>query len=237
MFSKKRGSPFISEDRLPGLKKGGLMIRTEVKHGKSLKIAACLTTVIVSVIGLAGFFQCSRNNPLDPKAGDYDPGVNLLVDPGFENQDTTHWRGAISGGRSIVNTGAHNGTSCEQMVMDTNGYPRSVWQTVQGITAGKVYSVSGWMKTQSIVFSVHIAVYWYNTPDPPASQGALNYIHADTLGVFKGTNAWTKFEKNYFAPDSAQSAQFFLEGVAVKHSSSTGDLGTVWFDDLSLIAR
>jgi hypothetical protein len=199
---------------------------------KKNKTGARIAIFFIAVLLPLGFIHCSRNNPLDPNAGNYDPGVNLLIDPGFENQDTAHWRGAISGGRSIANMGAQSGIYSEMMVMDTNGFPRSVWQTVK-VSEGKVYSVSGWIKTASIVFSVHIAVFWYNTPDPPASQPPSNYLRADTLGSLSGTTGWTKFSRNYLAPANAQSAQIFLEGVAVKHSSHTGNNGTAWFDNLS----
>src|SRR5512136_3133158 len=88
---------YYSEDGIVFLNGGIPMMLKNVKIVSSLKTAVFLTAV--SAIGLSLSVLCSRNNPLDPQAGNYDIGVNLLADPGFENQDTAHWRGAVSGGR------------------------------------------------------------------------------------------------------------------------------------------
>ena len=184
---------------------------------------------IVLLVPLS-FINCSRNNPLDPKAGNYDAGTNILQDPGFETGGAP-WQGHLSGGRSIVNSGALSGTFCEQIVLSP--YPRTVWQDLT-VSAGKVYSVSGWIKTDTVTTSAHILVFWYNTATPPGNQMPPlptdhRFIKTDTLGSLTGTNAYTKLSRNYYAPDSALSAQVYLECGPPSDTST----GTAWFDNLT----
>jgi hypothetical protein len=206
------------------------MIRADKRNLRGSKIAKSVIAIAAVVLLVSAF--CSRNNPLDPKAGNYNAGTNLLHDPSFENSDTSVWKMGISGGRAIVDTvSAQNGTFCEQMILHFP-FPRTVWQDVP-VSAGKVYSFSGWIKTDSVTTSAHILVLWYNTPTPPNNQMPTGFIKADTLGSLTGTNAWTGFSKNYYAPDSALTAQVYLECVP---DTIIGN-GTAWFDNLAFNAH
>jgi hypothetical protein len=206
------------------------MKQPDGKNLRGLKIAKSI--VALAAAALLGFSVCSRNNSLDPKAGDYEQGTNLLHDPGFEMSDTSVWKMGISGGRSMVNTGAQSGTMCEQMALFLP-YPRAVWQDVP-VSAGKVYSVSGWIKTDNVSTSAHILVLWYNTITPPENQSPPlpsdhRFIKADTLGRLTGNNGWTAFSRNYYAPASALTAQLYLECVP---DSVIGN-GTACFDNMA----
>jgi hypothetical protein len=184
---------------------------------------------------LLGFVLCSRNNPLDPQAGNYDPGVNLLADPGFENGGSL-WKMPNAGGRKIDSTVSHSGMCSEKIDMTTFNYPRAVWQTVSVVT-GTVYTFSGWMKTDTVTLDVHMMVYWYSIPSPPESQSPSDtvngFIKADTLARLTGKNDWTGFSRNYVAPSGALKAQIYLEGVPALGISK----GTAWFDDLTFAAH
>jgi hypothetical protein len=185
-----------------------------------------MTRIAIFFIAVSFVILCSRNNPLDPNAGNYAPGTNLLVDPGFETGDAA-WLGHASGGRSIVNTGAQSGTFCEQMVLSP--YPRNVFQDVS-VSAGKVYGVSGWIKTLNVATSAHILVLWYTSATPDPFDASL--IKADTLGSFSGTHEWSRLSRNYYAPASALTAQLYLECVPTIDTT-----GRAWFDNLSFNAH
>ena len=218
------------------------MPQTDKKNAGRLKIAKSF--IALAAIVLLGFVFCSRNNPLDPKAGNYNAGVNILLDPGFED-DATSWQGHAFGGRSIDSTPGdpQSGRFCEKIDMSVLGYPRSVWQTVR-VVAGTVYTFTGWMKTDSIGyldasvagFDAHIMVYWYNTATPPQNQlpsdTATGFLGADTLISLTWINPWTMATKNYRAPDSALSAIIYLEDAAL-----VGGTGSAWFDDISFNAH
>jgi hypothetical protein len=218
------------------------MVQTDGKNLQGLKSTKFFIAVVAVV--LLGSALCSRNNPLDPKAGNYDAGVNLLVDPGFEN-GAGSWQGHTSGGRSIDSTAtdAQSGMCCEKIDMNVLGYPRDVLQTVR-VVAGTVYTFTGCMKTDSIGylnasvagFDAHIMVYWYNTATPPQnplpSDTVTGFLRADTLISLSWTNPWTMATKNYRAPDSALSAIIYLEDAAL-----IGGTGHAWFDDLTFNAH
>jgi hypothetical protein len=196
------------------------------RSGKKNKTGTRIAIFFIALLLPVGFIHCSRNNTLDPNAGNYDAGTNILQNPGFENGGVP-WQMPISGGRSIVIIGSQSGTFCEQMDLYYN-FPRAVWQTVP-VGAGKLYSVSGWIKTESVITSAQILVLWYNTVTPPQNQMPTGFIKADTVGSLTGTKAWTKVSRNYYAPDAALTAQLFLEGVQAADSGN----GTAWFDNLS----
>jgi len=194
------------------------MTRADKRNRRGTPVALFFIVVLLPF----SLILCNRNNPLDPDAGNYSTGTNLLVDPGFETGDAA-WQGHTSGGRSIVNTGAQSGTFCEQMQLSP--YPRNVWQDIP-VSAGKVYSVSGWVKTLTVATSAHILVLWHTTATPiPFGAGC---IKIDTLGSFSGTHEWAKLSLNYYAPASALTAQLYLECV-----STLDTTGRAWFDNLS----
>jgi len=138
------------------------------------------------------------------------------------------WVATTAGGRSILNTGAENGTYDEQMVLSL--FPRYVYQDIK-IHADSTYAVSGWMKSNAITTHAYILVLWYpsSTPPPPGAI-PLGYIRSDTVGVITGTNGWIYYSKTITAPSNAASAQLFLEDDYVPSSS-----GTAWFDNFSFV--
>ncbi|MGA2506682.1 MAG: hypothetical protein ABSF80_04315 [Chitinispirillaceae bacterium] len=208
------------------------MLHADGKDPRGLKIAK--SVIAIAAVALLGSVFCSRNNPLDPKAGNYNAGTNILLDPGFED-DASSWLMNTAGGRIIDSTVAHSGKCSEKMDMNILGWRRAVWQTVN-VDTGLVYSFSGWMKTDSANFGFHMMVYWYSIISPPQNQAPSDtvsgFIEADTLGTLTGKNDWTLFSRNYVAPPGALTAQIYLEGIA-----AIGAKGTAWFDDISFNAH
>ena len=92
----------------------------------------------------------------------------------------------------------------------------------------KVYSFSGWIKTDSVTTSAHILVLWYNTATPPENQMPSGFIKADTVGSLSGTNAGQNSQE-IIMPLFCPTAQVYLECVP---DTVIGN-GTAWFDNLS----
>jgi hypothetical protein len=162
-------------------------------------------------------------------------GQNLLVDPSFENKDTTVWKMAISGGRTFFDSAAEQGLVCEQMTLPGVAFPRAVWQTVR-VDTGTSYDVSGWIKTKAIInSSAHILILWFNSATPPNSEIPGGYVRIDTVGNLAGTNPWTNLKGTFTSPtgnltggSDILSAQIYLECTAAANNS-----GTAWFDNMS----
>lgn len=205
------------------------MVQTDGKNLQGLKSAKFVIAVVAVV--LLGSALCSRNNPLDPKAGNYNAGVNLLVDPGFEN-GAAPWSGHGLTGRKIDSTVAHSGICSERIDLSIAGFPRTVLQNVN-VVEGTVYTFSGWMKTDSANFGFHMMVYWYSTATPPQMlSDTTGLLEADTLGTLTGKNDWTEISRNYRALAGALTAQIFLDGI-----NAIGGKGTAWFDDVTFNAH
>jgi hypothetical protein len=136
------------------------------------------------------------------------------------------WYCTNFGGRSIVNTGAEDGTYDQQMVLSE--FPRYVYQNLL-VHADTSYNVSGWMKSDTISTNAYILVLWYSTSTPnPVGAIPAGYIRCDTIGTITGTNGWTYYSKTVIAPANALSAQLFLDGEYLPTST-----GTAWFDNFS----
>jgi hypothetical protein len=154
------------------------------------------------------------------------PGMQLLSDPGFENNGVG-WQKATNGGRSIVSTQFYSGTKSLQMVV-SNSFSRAVYQDI-AVTGGETYDASAWVRTSGIVAAgAKVSLLWLNTaagdPLPPGSV-----IRTDVVGTLGGVNGWTQLFGRYSAPTNAIIVRVHLS-VDVDPDNS----GTAWFDEINL---
>jgi hypothetical protein len=144
------------------------------------------------------------------------PGMNLLSDPGFENNGSGWLR--IGTGGTVVTTQFHSGQKSVQIIQPASG-AKNVRQTVN-IVANQVYTASGWQKTALSSNTARIQLIWLD------SAGGAIWI--ETIGTpLAGTADWTFQSEMATAPANATKASILLE-------VGGGSGGNAWFDDLSL---
>ena len=174
------------------------------------------------------------------------PPTQLLINPGFEN-GAAGWMKATNGGRSIVTTESHSGTSSIQMVV-SKLYTRQVYQDIN-VTGGLPYTAWGWLKTAGVPSNgVRIELVWLNAATSLEIPPASNVIRTDVLGpsmassifnrllTFDGffgalasTAGWSQLFGNYIAPANAVQLR-----IQMYEEVDPDNVGTAWFDDLSV---
>ena len=153
--------------------------------------------------------------------------TNLLTDPDFELGGYP-WMLSEGIDRTIVTTGAEQGTYCQQVALRSAG-TRRVYQDVD-ISANKTkssYDVSGYVRTSGVDGGAGIVVFWISDTIPPNQIDSAHVVRADTLGFVSGTTAWTKQSATKVAPAGAIWARFYLLGKVEPDNS-----GTAWFDNM-----
>ena len=113
--------------------------------------------------------------------------TQLLVNPAFEN-GATGWIKATNGGRSVVTTESHSGTSSIQMVV-SNLYTRKVYQDIN-VTGGLPYAASAWLKNSGVPSNgVRAELIWLNV-----ATTLDTYLQARN----KDRCAWTSMSSSIF---------------------------------------
>ena len=172
--------------------------------------------------------------------------VNLLLNPGFENPDTTqpppgesttaaNWIFYPAGNEERVSTSynslQHSGQwSVFQKLFLPQG---SVYQTVGGIVAGSAYTLTGWEYAQSNIASTNgtldFELTWENGTGAQVGTPSILNIPLSTLTI----GAFKQFTLNAVAPTSVGATQVL---VSFDHTSPGGGSGecSTFLDDVDL---
>jgi hypothetical protein len=99
-----------------------------------------------------------------------------------------------------------------------------------GLYSGSNYTMSGWIKTESLTTTGNGATWAIRRSDPPGSDW-----HEGVQNNIKGTKDWTYYERTFtwgasYTPDWG-SGDFL---PCASHTALTPGTGTVWFDDLRM---
>jgi len=148
------------------------------------------------------------------------PTGNLLINPGFEldgNSDglPDNWSANSLFTRS--NESVHDGNFAGKF-SSTSGVSINILQTVNNLTAGTTYNVSGWVnipQPAGTSFRYQLKIEWRN---------GSTLIVRDTVAEYAGvTNGWTQTTGNVVAPAGTTNARILL--------AITGLNGTFYVDD------
>ena len=157
------------------------------------------------------------------KAIDLGP-KNVLKNPGFETKGK-EW--------TIMNTG-----EWQSEVVHSGNYALKVSQKVVRFSGGtqtitfppsiKKLEVSGWMKTQGVVFEPKYSPFWKASIAIAIEDSygkAVGSVPA-AVGQLTGNSDWTYFKNSYDIPEGGKQVRFcaFLSNC----------VGTTWFDDLEI---
>ncbi|MBQ2713105.1 MAG: metallophosphoesterase, partial [Clostridia bacterium] len=185
--------------------------------GKFLWMLALLC-VCFSLLGVASVAQAS------------DSVSNLLTDGGFSASDLNAWPNGWDGtgtSRGIDASQDYEGNSASGSVKlynETRGN-QTVAQTVS-LTQGKLYRLSGWIKTESITENTRAGgcgAFITAGISSDANECVIGYIDYNTE---IGTNAWMRFSRDFTASKT---------GNYVIRIRLWGSAGTMWADEISLI--
>ena len=148
--------------------------------------------------------------------------VNLLNDAGFEGGNV-QWSNIGSAGISIVTRESHSGTSSLEIVL-SSPQGREISQVIP-TTAGTSYSVSGWAMADKVDNSnASIRIEWIDSTGVRIGDSKRVLIPGATLD-------WTHISGTFTAPTNAVELRYRLVG-----GKEPDDSGTVWFDDVELVA-
>ncbi len=155
--------------------------------------------------------------------------TNLVPNPGFETGSPASWSTNSSGTScSYANpnfqwtsSDRHEGSYSVRIYMSlgtgcTAEYRTST--TAALVTAGTSYSLSGWIKTQSVTNSAYLRIGFYN------ASGSLITSFDSTSQA--GTTDWSQVSRTVTAPTGAVRARFHVRLVG---------RGTAFFDDLRFV--
>ncbi|MET3648025.1 carbohydrate binding domain-containing protein [Phyllobacterium ifriqiyense] len=131
---------------------------------------------------------------------------NKLINPGFETGVLTPW--VPSTGVTAYNTGAHSGAYC--MLMDKGatgagaGTQREAWQLVDGIVAGKQYTLGAWFVGASpATAGANLRIQWRN-----AANGIISTSNIVTNAAY--TTSWQYMSGTVTAPALATRALIYV---------------------------
>jgi hypothetical protein len=157
-------------------------------------------------------------------------GVNLLVNPGFEDESPLHgWTTSSGTATYSADYSAYlsEAPSCRG-VENTTGSLGRLYQNVTGVTSsGNQYQISGWIMTSGVTGSVVIALDYVGAGGSTPADGYVMEI-----GYVTGTTEdWEFFQSDVFTlpskPSDAQALWFLFD--------FNSGAGTAWWDDVSLI--
>lgn len=119
----------------------------------------------------------------------------------------------------------HSGNKSLKITINTYGKLGAWYQDISGITAGKEYEVSYWMKTQNIANADFSGKGTFVTLVFKDS-GGKTISEANGLVFVKGTNEWNYYHFITIAPANTASVSI--------QPRVWGTTGTAWFDDIKL---
>jgi len=157
-------------------------------------------------------------------------GVNLLVNPGFEDESPLYGWTTSSGTAAYFgdySTYLSGYSSCRG-VENTTGSLGRLYQNVTDVTSsGNQYQISGWIRTSGVTGSVVIALDYVRAGGSTPADGYVMEI-GHVTGTTEG---WEFFQSNVFTvpskPSDAQALWFLFD--------FNNGAGTAWWDDVSLI--
>ena len=157
-------------------------------------------------------------------------GVNLLVNPGFEDESPLYGWTTSSGTATYSRDHStyHSAYSSCKGVENTTGSLGRLYQNVTGVTSPRnQYQISGWIKTSGVTGSVVIALDYVGAYGSTPADGYVMEI-----GYATGTTeGWEFFQSDVFTlpskPSDAQALWFLFD--------FNNGAGTAWWDDVSLI--
>lgn len=148
------------------------------------------------------------------------PLVNLVQNPGFESGYVA-WRGGAS--TVVIDTDAKSGAKALKIGAQTNT-PTFVYQDIP-VTAGKVYSLSAWIKQEGTGESKSYIYYWYfGTNMTVLNKGYVEYCEGAPYMLRKAAT---------LAPDGAKTLRIELRNAG----AGVGYQVTAHFDDVSVVAE
>lgn len=173
----------------------------------------------------------SRPQGLGYDIGAYEfqpPLNNLILNSSFVNGIPDNWERYQSGTKAIFNypelpgrDGTGTCISIQYQNLDSNN--QSYWSQAIIIDPARIYTVSAYMKTDSIDVPVNttggaiIQIDWYDD---------TGYISSSTiLSDHTGTIGWTKFEKTSITPPT----NALKANIILRLKNCTGK---IWFDDI-----
>ncbi|PYI52599.1 tandem-95 repeat protein [Paenibacillus flagellatus] len=156
---------------------------------------------------------------------------NLLANGGFETTAANSaWQGGVAaaswtryvftGTPLFAVDGNVSHTGARSVRLEASASARgTVFQQI-GVTVGKTYRVSGWMKTEDVSSKALVRFQVGRT-----AGGALLVNIAEA----KGTTDWTRFERTVTIPDNATLPAALKVEAFLENST-----GRVWFDDFAV---
>ncbi len=149
---------------------------------------------------------------------------NLVQNPGFESS-TALWR--ASGGAVTIDTDAHSGSKSLKMV--SGSAMAGVYQDIP-VTAGKVYSISAWIKQDITQTDAGAATFiYYQYFDTPTWGSSSKILHAQYLEYVRDAGPYKLSGAHTLAPEGAKLVRINLW---ISHGTS-GITGH--FDDVSVV--
>lgn len=137
----------------------------------------------------------------------------------------SNWTDDTAGSFTWDSSVYHSGSRSLKVTINTAGLHGTWIQDISGITAGKMYEFSYWMKTQNVANADSNGTGAYAALLFKDSSG--NTIkEVNGVAAIKGTNVWTYVHFVTTAPTNAVS-------VTV-HPRLWSTTGSVWFDDIRL---
>ncbi len=150
--------------------------------------------------------------------------MNYLKDHNVEAG--TGWTSETSGGSTgsfSISTAQKYMGAKSLCVVKTNTAGRHYWKQQVTLTKGKTYTLSGYLKTESITSSSGKGAFLYLSYQD--SSGTWQIVDS---GYVSGTNSWDRYEVSFTLPSNAYSQTVYAGcGIA-------GETGTAYFDCLQL---
>jgi len=152
-------------------------------------------------------------------------GPNLLVEPGFDDSDSIQ----LGVGWTWDNTQGHTSNGCAKAT--AGGFKREMVSIQVQCAEGDKFSVGGWLKWASIVYTgtpISVKVNKYSL----SATGVPTFISADDIlvPVAPATNqpTWLNLTGTYTVPAGVDAIRLSMQ------VSAATSAGNIWFDDFEL---
>jgi hypothetical protein len=145
------------------------------------------------------------------------------VEAGLPTPEPALWRRRGAAAFALDSTVAHSGAYSVSL-SGVRGFPtaHATLATIPAapwVTPGEPVTLSAWARGADVSGTNSLSIFWYD--------GARNFLgRTDSAPVAAGTSDWTQLEVQALAPPGAAYVRIVL--------SSNGNVGTVWFDDVTL---
>lgn len=151
--------------------------------------------------------------------------TNLLRNPGFELGLFDGWKGNAK--NPTITTEAHTGTKALKLPPWSGSF-EYVYQDIP-VTAGKVYTISAWIK-QTITAGKGTSYLYYQYYNTPTMTTGTRLLHSQFVEYLENNFDWTLSKVVSVAPDGAAMLRVMLSAAGGPTTVLDG-----FFDDVTVI--